>query len=300
MKKFDVKSLMTGIIIGAIGITTAFASGGIQSASFSTSKLYLNGEEIPLKSPLVAIVKDGETDAQLYMPVRESLEHLNFTVTWHPEVNSVHIASDTKPTQNDKSQTTGSIAILEKLKNIKITKQANRKISVAESNTLNIKEVTTDEVWEKMNMQIFYVSDNISEAYVLYRNNQFQHLPGNYLFDGGFGQFCVSDLDSNGEYELLSIFHAGSGVDYQFLSCYIPEKEVLCAFGTVNNRYTLTKTDDQNVFIKFSTGEMARINLMSANNNDSILVTLPENLSEEMKAAILSQQFISDFQGISQ
>lgn len=91
MKKFDVKSVALGFIIGTIGITTAFAASGIKSATFNSSKVYFYGKEVPLKNQLVSIVKDGETNAQMYMPMRELLEYMNFIVEWNANDSSINL-----------------------------------------------------------------------------------------------------------------------------------------------------------------------------------------------------------------
>lgn len=91
MKQFDLKSLFAGLIIGTIGVTTVFAATGIKSATFSNSKVHFNGQEIPLKNQLVAVVKEGSKDAQLYMPMRELLEYMQFNVEWNSKDSSVNL-----------------------------------------------------------------------------------------------------------------------------------------------------------------------------------------------------------------
>jgi len=93
MKKFDVKSVAAGLIIGTLGITTAFAAGGIKSATYNAAKVTLDGNSVPLNESLVAIVQDGEEDAKLYMPVREMLEYLGYNVEFDSEVNTVKLSS---------------------------------------------------------------------------------------------------------------------------------------------------------------------------------------------------------------
>ncbi|AOT71870.1 stalk domain-containing protein [Geosporobacter ferrireducens] len=91
MKKLDIKSLIFGVIIGTLGVTTVFAAGGIKSATYSNSKVYFYGNEILLENPLVTIVKDGSSDGQLYMPMRELLEYMQFKVEWNSEDGSVNL-----------------------------------------------------------------------------------------------------------------------------------------------------------------------------------------------------------------
>ncbi len=96
MKKFDLKSLIVGVFIGTIGLSTVFAASNIKSATYSPSRVYLNGKEIPLKNSLVSIVKYGETNAQTYMPMRELLEFMNYVVEWNPKDSSINLSLNDK------------------------------------------------------------------------------------------------------------------------------------------------------------------------------------------------------------
>ena len=46
MKKFDVKSFAAGVIVGTLGISTAFAATGIKSAVASDTVLTLKGASL--------------------------------------------------------------------------------------------------------------------------------------------------------------------------------------------------------------------------------------------------------------
>ena len=52
MKKFDVKSLAAGIIIGTMGVTTVFAASGIQSANLSNTTVTLHGVSLSISHSL--------------------------------------------------------------------------------------------------------------------------------------------------------------------------------------------------------------------------------------------------------
>jgi hypothetical protein len=53
----------------------------------------LNGANVPLNRSLVSVAMDNETNASLYMPVRELLEYLGYTVEWDNARNTVNIFS---------------------------------------------------------------------------------------------------------------------------------------------------------------------------------------------------------------
>lgn len=91
MKKINLKNLIVGIIIGTIGLTTVFAAGGIKSAVYSDSKIYIKGNNIPLSDSLAFIVKEGSNDAKAYAPVRELLEKLGYLVEWNESDGSIQL-----------------------------------------------------------------------------------------------------------------------------------------------------------------------------------------------------------------
>lgn len=94
MKKFDVKSALAGFLVGAAVIGTTFAAGsGIQSAVFNTTKVALDGTLIPLKSALISVTLDGQNNSSNYMPLRELLETLGYTVEWDGTANTVNLYS---------------------------------------------------------------------------------------------------------------------------------------------------------------------------------------------------------------
>lgn len=94
MKKFNLKSMIVGFIMGMLVITTAFtvfATTAIMSANFSNARVYFYGKQVLLENQLVLITKEGETNARLYMPVRELLEYMNFAVEWDGENNAINL-----------------------------------------------------------------------------------------------------------------------------------------------------------------------------------------------------------------
>ncbi len=93
MKKFDVKSLAAGIIIGTMGVTTVFAATGIKSAVLSNTKVTLNGGSLPLGKSLVSVTMDDEQNASLYVPLNELSEKLGYTVNYDEEKDTVNLIS---------------------------------------------------------------------------------------------------------------------------------------------------------------------------------------------------------------
>jgi hypothetical protein len=104
MKNFNAKSLICGLLIGTIGtigITNVFASGEIKSAKYEEIRVSLNDSIIPLKNSLVSVVKIGENDAKMYMPVREILEYLGYNVEWNGSECSINISTNNSTKATD-------------------------------------------------------------------------------------------------------------------------------------------------------------------------------------------------------
>lgn len=154
MKKIDVKSLILGIVIGTIGMTTAFASSGIKSATFSNAKVYFYGKEVPLKNALVSVVKEGSSDAQLYMPMRELLEYMQFNVQWNSRDGSVHLTMNGSNSHNHPN-------------NVKIPSDINA--TDADKKALDIIQKTGN--WGYMEPYLPYMStDGIKKAVEIYNS----------------------------------------------------------------------------------------------------------------------------------
>ena len=99
MKKFDVKSLVAGIIIGTMGITTVYAATGIKSAALSNTKITLNGESLSLSKSLISVTMDNEQNQSLYIPANELFEKLGYTVNYDGAKNTVNLISGNNRSQ---------------------------------------------------------------------------------------------------------------------------------------------------------------------------------------------------------
>ncbi|WP_010291785.1 hypothetical protein [Clostridium senegalense] len=135
MKKFDIKSIVVGLAIGIIGASVVFTVGkiktntkasdvfvteekksttitndqlstipvaeGIKSAAITNDKVYFNKNEIKLKDPLITIVKDGSSEAKLYIPMSEFLEYMNFKVEQNSKDSSVNLTMNGENSPKD-------------------------------------------------------------------------------------------------------------------------------------------------------------------------------------------------------
>lgn len=89
--KFSLKSFIMGAIVATVGTATVFAAGGIKSAEYNQSKVFFDGKEIELSSPMISVVKEGETAFSNYMPVRTVLEAMGYEVEWDAATQAVKI-----------------------------------------------------------------------------------------------------------------------------------------------------------------------------------------------------------------
>lgn len=105
MKKFDIKSLTAGIIIGTVGMTTVFASSGIKSVNLSNMNITLNGVPLPLGKPMLSVTMDNEQNASLYVPANELLINLGYHIDYDSENNSINLI----PQSNISHETIDSI-----------------------------------------------------------------------------------------------------------------------------------------------------------------------------------------------
>ncbi len=110
MKKFDVKSLVAGIIIGTVGVTTVFAASSIKSVNLSSMKVTLNHVSFPLSKPLLAVTMENEQDESVYAPVNELLTNLGYGVNYDVENNTIDLIPQNSISQVniDKSSSNGN------------------------------------------------------------------------------------------------------------------------------------------------------------------------------------------------
>lgn len=94
MKRFDVKSFAAGIIIGTLGITTAFASTNIRSAVLSDTKLTLRGIPISFSKPLISVTMEDSQASSLYVPADEAFEKLGYKIAWDSGTNTLDLVPE--------------------------------------------------------------------------------------------------------------------------------------------------------------------------------------------------------------
>lgn len=119
---------------------------------------------------------------------------------------------------------------------------------------LPLEELTTAEIWNRLELQVFQVSagNHRYDAFLI-RNGQVQQMA---LASGGRGltSLAVVDLNADGQPELLYTFSQGAQPHRSFLALYspaFPEQGMLIAEeGLSNGELRLKKTDDQHVEVE--------------------------------------------------
>ncbi len=114
-------------------------------------------------------------------------------------------------------------------------------------------ELTTDEVWQRLGAQVFQVKEGIYQFNTyLIKNKEIAPLGTGF---GGVGltSMCVTDLDQNGNPELIYTYSFGSGIHRSQVALYsadLPEPYSLEAkIAYRDDDWILEKRDDQTVFV---------------------------------------------------
>lgn len=118
-----------------------------------------------------------------------------------------------------------------------------------------LEEITEDAVWERLNAQIFKVTEGVrqNETFLI-RNHQVTHL-GTSFGGTGVSQLAVTDLDRNLEPELIYAYNFGSGILRVRIGAYIPRGDEALILDTgvenINGLLTMHPISEQWVTAKF-------------------------------------------------
>jgi heat shock protein HslJ len=115
-------------------------------------------------------------------------------------------------------------------------------------------ELTPDEVWQRLNAQVFQVNDGIYQFYT-YLIKREEVVPlGIGLGGAGLTSMGVTDLDRNGSPELVYTYSFGSGIHRSHVGMYsadLPEPHSMDAKTAYRDGdWIVEKRDDQTVLVK--------------------------------------------------
>lgn len=111
MKRFDMKSFAAGILVGTLGLTTAFAATGIKSADLSDMTITLNGSPLSLAKSLVLVAMDNEENPGLYVPADEIFGKLGYGVHYDSAKNTVDLIPGNGGSQEAVGDVRGNVVL---------------------------------------------------------------------------------------------------------------------------------------------------------------------------------------------
>jgi len=157
--------------------------------------------------------------------------------------------------------------------------------------TLPLKEMTTDEIWSRLGVQVFQVSGDIFmyDTFLVHRG---QVTPMGTGFGGvGVTTLAVADLDRDGQSELLYTYSFGSGIHQSRLGIYsptLPGEGILEASTTLTNGdLLLEKINDSQVQVKAeltgpSSVPIGQVVLQSQGGQETLALVLDKDLPQDI------------------
>ena len=215
----SIKGMIRGVfVISALVLLICAAYAlSIMNSDCISEKLTITGDQIDLKNIY------GTDD----MSVRFDFEGKTLTIT-HTNYDKV-TKETTIPIEISDD---GRIYLLEKLP----------------SNSYQIYDETTDDIWEKMGINVF---THFGGSFIYkYKTRECIFLLGNDDLRASFRYFCAADLNNDGNYQLLYFYTVGSGVHGYVLNCYSEKLKFNTYYrDMISLNSYLLKIDDQNVYI---------------------------------------------------
>jgi len=88
--------------------------------------------------------------------------------------------------------------------------------------TFPVEDVTTDEIWQLMHMQVLRITDGIyaNETFII--NGEILVQMGTAFGGSGVTDMLVTDLYPDGNFELIFAYNFGSGIHQTHMAAYIP------------------------------------------------------------------------------
>lgn len=85
-----------------------------------------------------------------------------------------------------------------------------------------VEDVTTDEIWQQLHIQVFRITDDIyaNESFII--NGEVLVQMGTAFGGSGVNSMLVSDLYREGTPELLFVYNFGSGIHQSRMAAYLP------------------------------------------------------------------------------
>jgi hypothetical protein len=140
---------------------------------------------------------------------------------------------------------------------------ASRKPDLNPQTTFPLRELTTDEIWSRMGVQIFQVTGDIFQYETFLVSCGRLQPMGVGIGGVGVASLAVTDLDSDGQPELAYAYSFGSGLHRSRLAIYAPsfktDKMLDAGIRYEQGDLLLDKIDDQQVQVVVSQSGQARV-----------------------------------------
>lgn len=161
-----------------------------------------------------------------------------------------------------------------------------------------LEEITTDEIWQRLHIQLFRLPfDHFRGPQVLsFGNGRIESL--GCTFGGqGITHLLVTDLDSNGEAELVFSDSCGSGMQRSHIAIYLPENyaetQIYTDLTLFMGEFILEKLDDQTVIVNAgnydyqkkrftSNASIGILKFTKQNGQPELLVELEDNIPSDI------------------
>ncbi len=171
-----------------------------------------------------------------------------------------------------------------------------RRLSLTEAEHLihysvSFTELTTDEIWERLGAQIYQENNNSNYEYqgYLIKNKEVTQLGSSF---GGYGltSMCVTDLDQNGQAELVYTFSWGSGQHRSQLALYSPDipetHSIVAGIDFYDWDWTVEKLDDQTAWVKIGDTRIGQVVFKSQAGPPTLDIQLVEGLPASIRKHI--------------
>jgi len=168
-----------------------------------------------------------------------------------------------------------------------------------------LKEITPDEVFKRLNCQVFQVTDGVAQcaSYLIRRGKVY---PLGQSFGGsGVMSMCVADLDKDSKPELIYSFSFGSGIHRSHVALCILQpdgiEEAQVPFAYRDGDIFVKKTDDCNVSVEVGAfsqefgkwtpkATLGKLELTTKDGKPVLDVKFAEDLPDAVRKAIWRAQ----------
>jgi hypothetical protein len=154
-----------------------------------------------------------------------------------------------------------------------------------------LREFTTDEMWQRMGIQVFQVSGGIYEYYTYVIADDRVEQLGEAFGGSGVTSIHVTDLDRDVDPELTYTYSWGSGIHRSQVAVYSaawPESASKAADVAYLGDLTLEKVSDQEILVRVDpTVALGRVTLEREDDRIRVVLRLADDLPQRITDRIV-------------